>query len=98
MNQRQVFLQHIAQTSPSPLALEIVKARGVLLQDRAGKTYIDLIAGISVCNVGHCHPKVNTLQPIQPTVLLVYTPYLRLFYTKLKTKSGQVSLRFIKKR
>ncbi|KYP15530.1 aspartate aminotransferase family protein [Flavihumibacter sp. CACIAM 22H1] len=58
MNQRQLFLQHIAQTSPAPLALEIIKAKGALLTDRQGKTYIDLIAGISVCNVGHCHPKV----------------------------------------
>ncbi|ULQ51118.1 aspartate aminotransferase family protein [Flavihumibacter fluvii] len=58
MNQRQVFLQHIAQTSPAPLALEIIKAKGIILQDRSGKTYMDLIAGISVCNVGHCHPKV----------------------------------------
>lgn len=58
VNQRQLFLQHIAQTSPAPLALEIVKAKGIELTDRNGKTYIDLIAGISVCNVGHCHPKV----------------------------------------
>ncbi len=58
MNQRQLFLQHIAQTSPAPLALEIVKAKGTRLTDRSGKEYIDLIAGISVCNVGHCHPKV----------------------------------------
>ncbi len=58
MNQRQLFLQHIAQTSPAPLALEIVKAKGTILTDKKGKTYLDLIAGISVCNVGHCHPKV----------------------------------------
>ncbi len=58
MNQREVFLKHVAQTSPAPMALEIVKAKGVILKDRAGKKYIDLISGISVCNVGHCHPKV----------------------------------------
>lgn len=58
MNQREVFLQHIAQTSPAPLALEIVRAKGILLEDKSGKTYMDLIAGISVCNVGHCHPRV----------------------------------------
>jgi len=58
VNQRQLFLQHIAQTSPAPLAIEIVKAKGTRLTDRSGKQYIDLIAGISVCNVGHCHPKV----------------------------------------
>ncbi|MEP7145230.1 MAG: aspartate aminotransferase family protein [Ferruginibacter sp.] len=58
MTQRQLFLTHVGQTSPSPVALEIVKASGSTLWDINGKAYIDLIAGISVCNVGHCHPKV----------------------------------------
>src|SRR5688572_18781983 len=55
---RQLFLNHVAQTSPSPLSLEIVKAKGCKMWDVNDKEYIDLIAGISVCNVGHCHPKV----------------------------------------
>ena len=58
MTQREIFLRHIAQTSTSPLALEIVKAEGALLYDITGKEYIDLIGGISVANVGHRHPKV----------------------------------------
>lgn len=58
MNQRELFLQHVAQTSPAPLALEIVKAEGSLLWDTHGKEFLDLIAGISVCNIGHRHPKV----------------------------------------
>ena len=58
MTQRQLFFNHVGQTSAAPLALEIVKAKGSTLWDINGKTYIDLIAGISVCNVGHCHPKV----------------------------------------
>ncbi|MFT3949456.1 MAG: aspartate aminotransferase family protein [Agriterribacter sp.] len=58
MHPRQLFLQHVAQTSPAPLALEIVKAEGSLLWDAEGKQLIDLIAGISVCNIGHRHPKV----------------------------------------
>ena len=58
MTQRQLFLTHVGQTSEAPLALEIVKARGSNMWDVNGKKYIDLIAGISVCNVGHCHPKV----------------------------------------
>jgi acetylornithine/succinyldiaminopimelate/putrescine aminotransferase len=58
MNQRQVFLQHVGQTSEAPLALNIVKASGCNLWDDKGKKYIDWIAGISVCNIGHCHPKV----------------------------------------
>ena len=58
MNLRQVFLQHVAQTSTAPLALEIVKAEGCELTDVSGRKYIDLIGGISVANVGHRHPKV----------------------------------------
>ncbi|HEX6428647.1 MAG TPA: aspartate aminotransferase family protein [Niastella sp.] len=58
MNKRELFLQHVAQTSPAPLGLEIVKAKGSTLRDVSGKKYLDLIAGISVCNVGHRHPKV----------------------------------------
>lgn len=58
LNQRELFLKHVAQTSPAPLALEIVKAEAALLYDAAGKEYIDLIGGISVANTGHRHPKV----------------------------------------
>jgi acetylornithine/N-succinyldiaminopimelate aminotransferase len=58
MNQRELFFRHVAQTSTAPLALEIVKAEGSRLWDADGKEYIDLIAGISVCNVGHRHPRV----------------------------------------
>lgn len=58
MNNRQLFLRHVAQTSDAPLALEIVKAAGMYMWDVNGKQYLDLIAGISVCNVGHCHPAV----------------------------------------
>jgi acetylornithine/succinyldiaminopimelate/putrescine aminotransferase len=58
MNQRALFLRHVAQTSDAPLALEIVKAEGCKMWDKDGKEYIDLIAGISVCNIGHRHPAV----------------------------------------
>ncbi|HEU4859745.1 MAG TPA: aspartate aminotransferase family protein [Chitinophagaceae bacterium] len=58
MNQRELFLKHVAQTSPSPLAFEIAKAEGCMLYDVNGKEYIDLIGGISVANIGHRHPKV----------------------------------------
>ncbi len=55
---KQLFIQHVAQTSETPAALEIVKARGTRMWDRQGKEYLDLISGVSVCNVGHCHPEV----------------------------------------
>ncbi len=58
MNLRQLFLQHNAQTSGSPLLLEIVKAEGCELIDASGKKYIDLVGGISVANIGHRHRAV----------------------------------------
>jgi len=58
LTNRQIFLNHIAQTSDAPLVLEIEKASGIYLFDTKGKKYIDLISGISVSNIGHCHPKV----------------------------------------
>jgi acetylornithine/succinyldiaminopimelate/putrescine aminotransferase len=61
MNQRELFLRHVAQTSDLPMSgvdIDIESAQGVWLTDRKGKRYIDLISGISVSAVGHCHPKV----------------------------------------
>jgi acetylornithine/N-succinyldiaminopimelate aminotransferase len=59
-HQRQLFLQHIAQTSPAPMGLEIERAEGMYLYDTAGKSYLDLIAGIGVSVLGHRHPVVQT--------------------------------------
>lgn len=58
MTNRQIFLNHMGQTSPNPLALEIVRAQGCKMYDIKGKEYLDLIGGISVCNIGHGNPKV----------------------------------------
>ncbi len=55
---RQLFFRHIGQTSPFPMALEIVRAEGVYLYGPDGKRYLDLISGVSVSNTGHSHPKV----------------------------------------
>ncbi len=55
---KQLFLEHIGQTSLSPLMLEIEKAEGSFLYGPDGKDYIDLISGVSVSNTGHRHPKV----------------------------------------
>ncbi len=61
MNQRQLFLQHVAQTSDTPLLgvdINIASTQGCTLTDADGKQYLDLISGISVSTVGHCHQKV----------------------------------------
>lgn len=58
LSNRQRFLNYLAPTSPSPLAIEIERAAGVYLYDQQGKAYLDLIAGISVSSLGHRHPSV----------------------------------------
>lgn len=55
---RQLFLQHLAQTTDFPLLLEIERAEGVYMYGPKGEKYLDLISGISVSNVGHRHPRV----------------------------------------
>jgi acetylornithine/succinyldiaminopimelate/putrescine aminotransferase len=59
MTQRELFLRHVAQTSDTPLCFEVSKAEGIYLYDAAGKKHIDLIGGISVCNIGHGNEAVK---------------------------------------
>ncbi|OHX66780.1 aspartate aminotransferase family protein [Flammeovirga pacifica] len=55
---KDIFYQHQAQTSPYPLGIEIDYAKGVYMYDVNGKSYMDLISGIAVNNLGHGHPKI----------------------------------------
>ena len=71
MNQREIFYKHIAQTSPA-LALEIKDAKGIYLYDTEGKSY-DLIAGVSVSNLGHFILKSFKLFKNKPTNTLTPT-------------------------
>ncbi len=58
LTNRQLFLLHLGQTSPSPLLVEVVKAKGIYLYGPGGEKYIDLISGVSVSNTGHGNPEV----------------------------------------
>lgn len=53
MTIRQNFLEHVGQTSPSPMMIEVARADGIYLYDTDGKAYLDLVSGVSVSNVGH---------------------------------------------
>ncbi|MBP3357098.1 MAG: aspartate aminotransferase family protein [Rikenellaceae bacterium] len=55
---RKQFLEHVGQTSPSPMLVEVERAEGVFFYTPEGKPYFDLIAGVSVSNVGHANPAV----------------------------------------
>lgn len=98
MDTRRLFFQHVAQTSASPLGIHIKKAKGSKLWDDTGKEYLDLIAGISVCNIGHRNRQV--IDAIKQQVdkylhVLVYgemveTPQVQ--YAKLLAESLPASL------
>ena len=55
---RKQFLQHVGQTSPSPMMIEVERAEGVFFYTPEGKPYYDLVSGVSVNNVGHANPAV----------------------------------------
>lgn len=55
---RELYLQHVAQTSEMPLMLEIERAEGMYMYSTCGKKYLDLNSGISVSSLGHRHPNV----------------------------------------
>jgi acetylornithine/N-succinyldiaminopimelate aminotransferase len=91
MTQREIFLQHIAQTSDEPIGLEIIKAKGIYQYDTKGKAYIDLISGFSVANIGHSNSKV--IEAVQKQAashmhLIVYGEFIetpQVAYAKLLT-------------
>ncbi len=58
MTEREMFFRYLGLPSMHPIGLEITRSEGIFLYDPAGKDYIDLVAGITVSNVGHRHPMV----------------------------------------
>ncbi|MFZ1592758.1 MAG: aspartate aminotransferase family protein [Chitinophagales bacterium] len=76
---RQLFLRHVAQTSSTPLMLEIVKADGCWMFDVNGKKFLDMISGIAVSNVGHNNQDVKlaiTNQLDKYSHLMVYGEFV----------------------
>jgi acetylornithine/succinyldiaminopimelate/putrescine aminotransferase len=80
MNNRQLFFQHLAQTSDKPIGIEVASAEGIYIKDVNGKKFVDMIAGFSVCNIGHSHPDV--IKAIQQQVekymhVIVYGEFIQ---------------------
>lgn len=55
---RQLFYNHVAQTSSTPIAFEVSKVEGNYIYDSNGTPFLDCISGISVGNIGYGHPKI----------------------------------------
>ena len=53
------FLKYQAQTSPYPLGMEVSHAKGSYIYDTNGKRYLDFVAGVSACTLGHQNQRVN---------------------------------------
>ncbi|ATA90963.1 aspartate aminotransferase family protein [Capnocytophaga canimorsus] len=80
MSQKEEFLKYQAQTSPTPMLLEVSHAQGSYIYTTDGKKYLDFVAGVSACTLGHCHPKV--VDAIQKQVsrymhVMVYGEYVQ---------------------
>lgn len=74
------FLKYQAQTTPHPLALEISHAKGSYIYDTSSKRYLDFVAGVSACTLGHQHPKVTNAIKTQLdkyTHVMVYGEYIQ---------------------
>lgn len=58
MNSKEHFLHCQGQTNPFPYLIDVDRADGIYIYDKSGKSYMDMIAGVAVNNIGHKHPKV----------------------------------------
>lgn len=93
LSHKQLFLLNTAQTSGSPKLLEIERSEGLYLYSPDGKSYLDLISGFAVSNIGHRHPKV--LEAIQDQAgrflhVTVYGEYVQAPQVKLAEKFKEV--------
>ncbi len=74
------FFKYQAQTSPTPLALEVSSAKGSYVYDTDGKAHLDFVAGVSACTLGHSHPEVVkaiTTQVSKYMHVMVYGEYIQ---------------------
>lgn len=80
ISQKEDFLKYQAPTSPYPMLLEVSHAKGNYIFTTDGKKYLDFVAGVSACTLGHCHPKVvETIQKQCETYMhvMVYGEYVQ---------------------
>ena len=59
MSNKEDFLSFQGQTNPFPYLIEVENAEGIYIYDKAGKSFLDMIAGVAVNNIGHNHPLVK---------------------------------------
>ncbi len=92
-NLRQLFLAHVAQTSPGPMMISVSRAEGCRIFDEKGNAYLDLNAGISVSSIGHSHPAVvEAVQKQAASYMhtMVYGEHLQAPQIRLATRLAEV--------
>ena len=77
---KDIFKKYQAQTFPTPSCLEIDSAKGSYIKDVNGKKYLDFVAGVSACTLGHSNPIIinaitNQLKKYQH--VMVYGEYIQ---------------------
>ena len=80
LSKRQLFLNHVGQTGPMPVGINVSHAQGMHIYDQSGKRYLDMNSGISVSSIGHCHPRVVSAvqdQAAQYMHTMVYGEHLQ---------------------
>lgn len=80
MTETEKFLNTLGQTNQSPYLIEVQRAEGIYIYDKNGKSFMDLIAGVAVNNIGHNHPKV--IQSLKAQIdrhmhVMVYGEYIQ---------------------
>ena len=83
----------------SPLPVTFIKGESVWLWDDKGKRYLDALAGIAVCGLGHCHPKLAEALCEQAKTLIHTSNLYQIdkqekLATKLVTLSGMDNVYF----
>ncbi|MCE2713119.1 MAG: aspartate aminotransferase family protein [Cryomorphaceae bacterium] len=80
MTETEKFLNTLGQTNQSPYLIEVERAEGIYIYDKNGKSFMDMIAGVAVNNIGHNHPKV--IQSLKAQIdrhlhVMVYGEYIQ---------------------
>jgi predicted acetylornithine/succinylornithine family transaminase len=73
--------------------VQFVRGEGARLWDADGREYLDFLSGISVCSVGHCHPRVvETVREGAGTLMHVSNLYYSEPMVRLAERLSEASL------
>jgi len=91
-NEKQIFLNEKKYFIPAYDRKKVVfvKGKGQYLWDINGKKYLDFFSGISVCSLGHCHPKVTKSIKFQADKLVHVS---NLYYTLPQVKLAELLIK-----